>query len=251
MTLGVNELSPLRIRHESESDQPLVSICCWTHNDVATLRESIESILDQATSFPVEIIIHDDASTDGTSAIVLEYSERYPHLFRNIIHEENQYSQGLSIISYLWTATRSPYVALIHGDDFWCDPLKLQKQFDFLATHPSVCLCGHRFNLIQGDEIEKACPSPFEKERGTIEDILLRNNVHTSTAMYRKSTLNIDSDAPCPSAGDWYMWSKIAQHGDIGFINEVMSIYRIHQGGIASSKPPEVQMRRLLARGPP
>mgnify|MGYP001097425295 CR=1 FL=1 len=79
----------------TENRQPLVSICCITYNHEKFIEDAIEGFLMQKTDFPIEIIIHDDASTDGTREIIDRYKEQHPGLIRTIYQKENQYSQVL------------------------------------------------------------------------------------------------------------------------------------------------------------
>ena len=246
MNYAMKELSgnvfPIRARELRSEETPLLTVFCWTHNDRRFIESAIDSILEQQTSFAVEIIIHDDASTDGTVDVVNEYSAQYPTLFRNIMHAENQWSRGLSIMRGLWEAPRGQFVALIHGDDCWTDTTKLQTQVKFLLNNPDCTLCGHQFTVIDDAGKVQGTASHMRKAKGTLEDILLVNYVHTSTAVYRKACLVIDPRVTFPSAADWFLWTKLAQHGGVGFVNLPMSFYRIHDGGIASGQPIE---RRL------
>jgi len=122
--------------------QPLVSVVCLTYNHEAYIRECLDGFVMQQTNFPIEIIVHDDASTDSTVTIVKEYEERYPHLFNNICRSENWYSQGKDIWGYLFTKkAKGKYITLCEGDDYWTDPLKLQKQVDFLEASSEFGMC--------------------------------------------------------------------------------------------------------------
>ncbi len=116
-----------------EDKEPLVSICCITYNHEDFIRDAIEGFLMQKTSFPIEIIIHDDASTDNTANIIEEYANKYPDLFVTILQSENQWSKGGGSIyaRFVYPRARGKYIALCEGDDYWTDPLKLQKQVDF------------------------------------------------------------------------------------------------------------------------
>lgn len=110
--------------------EPLVSICCITYNHAPYIRQCLEGFLIQKTTFPFEILIHDDASTDGTADIIREYEARYPHLIKPIYQVENQYSKGTKISStYNYPRAKGKYIALCEGDDYWTDPLKLQNKF--------------------------------------------------------------------------------------------------------------------------
>lgn len=230
-------MTPLRQQQWPDGTLPVVSIFNWTYNHSSFIRESIESILDQETDFPVEIIIHDDASTDGTAEIVNEYSKSYPQLFRNVVHSQNQYSQGICLLKPLLIYPRGKYIALSHGDDFWTDKNKLKRQIDLLEKNSHIVLVGHRFHLASESCSNTGNLSQSEKEIGNLEDILLRNYVHTATGVFRNGLLTEHSLANAPDAGDWFLWSQLAKHGKIAFINDVMSAYRVHLGGVASGLP--------------
>ena len=112
--------------------KPIVSICCITLHHEKYIRDAIEGFLMQKTSFPIEILIHDDASTDDTANIIREYEEKFPNIIKPIYQTENQYSKGISIsATYQFPRALGKYIALCEGDDYWTDPLKLQKQVDF------------------------------------------------------------------------------------------------------------------------
>lgn len=123
-------------------DIPLVTICCTTFNHKAFIKECLDGFIMQKTTFPIEIIVHDDASKDGTTEIVKNYEKLHPHLFNNIYQKENQWSQGVKPSpTFVWPKARGKYIALCEGDDFWTDPLKLQKQVDFLENNKEYSLC--------------------------------------------------------------------------------------------------------------
>lgn len=119
----------------------LVSICSITYNQVHYIRQCLDGFLMQKTNFKFEIIIHDDCSTDGTTDIIREYAEKYPNIVP-IIQTVNQYQNGNKRIlaSFVYPKVRGKYIALCEGDDYWVDPLKLQKQVDFLESHPECTL---------------------------------------------------------------------------------------------------------------
>jgi glycosyltransferase involved in cell wall biosynthesis len=127
---------------------PLVSICCTTYNHEKYIRDAIEGFLMQKTTFPVEILIHDDASTDKTAQIVKEYAENHSDLIITIFQTENQYSQGIKPWpNFVFPRARGKYIALCEGDDYWTDPLKLQKQVDFLEEYTEYNICFHNVKV--------------------------------------------------------------------------------------------------------
>lgn len=122
-----------------------VSILCLAYNHEKYIADAIEGFLKQKTTFPYEIIIHDDASTDKTASVIKEYEARYPDIIKPIFQTENQYSKGVSINNkFFLPAAKGKYVALCDGDDYWTDPLKLQKQYDALEANPNCLMCLHR-----------------------------------------------------------------------------------------------------------
>ena len=120
------------------------------YNHEQYLREAIESFLMQETTFPVEILIHEDASTDSTPAIVAEYAARYPKLIRAIIQRVNQYSRGNRPLQLMGQMSRGKYVAICEGDDYWTSEAKLQIQFEMLEARPDASACVHRADGLHG-----------------------------------------------------------------------------------------------------
>jgi len=122
----------------------LVSICTITYNHAKFIRQALDGFLMQETNFPFEVLIHDDASTDGTADIIREYAEKYPDIIKPIFQKENQYSKGVQIsLTYNFPRVKGKYVALCEGDDYWTDPRKLQTQVDFLEANPEFSMCFH------------------------------------------------------------------------------------------------------------
>lgn len=123
----------------------MVSICCITYNQESYIRDALESFLGQKTDFAYEVLIHDDASTDGTGAIIREYAKRCPEVMKPILQTENQYSKGFTNISgtFNFPRARGRYIAMCEGDDYWTDEKKLQMQVDYMEGHPDCALCFH------------------------------------------------------------------------------------------------------------
>ena len=140
----MNESTELRNNTFDSEVIPLVSIDCITYNHKQYIRDAIEGFLMQITNFPVEILIHDDASTDGTVEIIREYEKQYPWLIKPVYQTENQYSKHNSFISISkiqYGRALGKYIAFCEGDDYWTDHYKLQKQVDFLESNVWVDNC--------------------------------------------------------------------------------------------------------------
>lgn len=136
--------------------QPLVSICCITYNHASYIRQCLDGFLMQKVTFPIEIIINDDCSTDGTTDIICEYEAKYPDLIKPIYHTENEYSKGVRgmFATYCFPKAKGKYIAMCEGDDYWIDPLKLQKQVDFMESNPDYFLCGTN-GIVKYEGIER------------------------------------------------------------------------------------------------
>ena len=123
----------------------MVSVFCLAHNHEKYIRNTLESFVAQKTTFEFEVLVHDDASTDGTAGIIREYAEKYPTLIRPVYQTENQYSKGVKITSaILLPMAKGKYIAFCEGDDYWPDHEKLQKQFVFMEEHPAYSICTSR-----------------------------------------------------------------------------------------------------------
>jgi len=231
-------------------NEPLVSIACITYNHEKYIAQAIEGFLLQKTSFPIEIIIHDDASTDNTRKIVEQYAKINPNLIFPIYQQVNQYSLGNKIFAkYVFPHCRGKYIALCEGDDYWTDPNKLQKQVDFLDSQPECVICFHNVNIIYESKQDKK-PHPFyvqdpsfnfthriPKPITTLSDLLNGNFIHTPSVMFRSQLFEEFPDwFYRADIGDWPLHVLNAQHGNIGYIDEVMAAYRVHSGGIWSSR---------------
>jgi glycosyltransferase involved in cell wall biosynthesis len=234
----LNEAIPVTEQNWSDDVQPIVSVFNWSYNHVNFIRQSIESILEQKTTFPIEIIIHDDASNDGTIEIIKEYEAKYPRLFRNIIQKENQWSQGKSVMEPLFNTPRGKYIALTHGDDYWSDPNKLQKQVDFLEKNEEYVICGGiTKELYQDTGFFNQTTIINENKIYSVQDYVYSNYAATCTLLFNSSYLN-----PIPewfknlSFGDWGLVLTILYRSKkkIIVLSDEMGVYRVHSGGVHS-----------------
>ena len=146
---------------------PLVSVLCLTYNHEAYIRQTLESFVTQQTDFPFEVIVHDDASTDGTAGIIWEYAVKYPDIIKPIYQTENQYSKPDTPImkTFLFPKALGKYFAICDGDDQFTDPLKLQRQVDFMEANPEYSICVHRaFLHLEGTDPSEDLFYPEEEE---------------------------------------------------------------------------------------
>lgn len=210
-----------------------VSILCLSYNHAKYLRQTLDGFLAQKTDFAFEILINDDASTDGTVEIIEEYKKTYPEVIKPVFQKENQYSKGLRnfMIRFLIPKAKGKYLALCEGDDYWVDSLKLQKQVDFMDAHPDHALCFHPVNVIYEDKSRPDEVFPKKRPTLTVKNLLKGNFIQTNSVFYRRQEkyegMNLNA-----MPADWYLHLYHAQFGKIGFTNQVMSVYRRHPGGI-------------------
>lgn len=210
---------------------PKVSVVSITYNQENLVRETLDSFVAQKTDFPVEFIVADDASTDGTPAIIQEYADRYPGLFRPILRPEN-IGVHANFVATL-SAARGEYLALCEGDDYWTDPLKLAKQVRYLDEHPRTTVCFHPVRVIYHDDKtpESEFPPPSWRRDLSIEALLARNFIQTNSVVYRRQQRYDDIPAKIMPI-DWYLHVRHAVNGEIAMLPETMAVYRRHPQGI-------------------
>lgn len=225
-----------------EQNELLVSVCCITYNHAPYIRQCLDGFLMQKTNFKYEIIIHDDCSTDGTTDVVREYADKYPNIIVPIIQDVNQYQNGNTSIlaSFLYPKVRGKYIAICEGDDYWIDPLKLQKQVDLLEKNLDVGLCFTDFNrLFQNkNKIEtnllKSNPKDFPSSFKSLDEwLLLKAYVGPMTWCYRRDTINMFPTVNSLD-GSFVLFSHfLANSKVICMKNETTAVYRHHDGGVS------------------
>lgn len=219
------------ISRQWTSTEPLVSICCITYNQVGYIRQTLDSFLAQQTRFAFEIIVHDDASTDGTREIVAEYAKRYPGIIHAVLQQENQYRQGRQVSpNFVWPKARGHYIALCEGDDFWTSPHKLQLQVDALSQAPDCDICFHpSIELFPDASVARACVIARTARRVSFTDVIRGGGGYMPTAsiLIRSAILqqlpDWFSQAP---VGDYYLQMLGAKRGGAVFLPQVMCCYR-------------------------
>ncbi|MGH9463240.1 MAG: glycosyltransferase family 2 protein [Vicinamibacteria bacterium] len=242
---GPRLTQPARITEQAWPDGtvPVVSIYSLAYNHESFIRDCLEGFLMQKTTFPVEILIHDDASSDNTANIIREYEARYPRLIKPIYQTENQYSKGKGLPSILaYPGTRGQYLAVCEGDDYWTSPLKLQKQVDFLDGSNEYTFCWTRFNTLDS-ESGKTSPDEnggyFQSSSPGVEftfDTFLKGwHIGMQTFLCKLACLFEKSKSRKRNSGrDLFLIAHLLSLGKGYCLNEVTAVYRIHPGGIYS-----------------
>lgn len=214
---------------------PVVSVCCTTYNHENYISEAIDGFLIQETNFPFEIIIRDDCSTDKTASIVRAYVEKYPKIIKPIYETENQYSKGVKPMPEVFKRAIGKYFALCEGDDYWTDPLKLQKQVDFLEDNPEYVITYSRAQAFDMNGNQ-------DKNIGVtrdIDSIELKKciSIATLTVCFRSVLKEIPPEFLCARIGDLFTWSLLGHYGKGKYLSNIKpSKYRMHEGGIFSQQ---------------
>jgi len=215
-------------------NNPLVSICCVTYNHENFIRQCLDGFVMQQTTFEYEILVHEDASTDSTAKILREYEAKYPHLFRCVYQTVNQFKIQNTLTNILFPMARGKYIALCEGDDYWTDPLKLQKQVDFLEKNKDIVICGHGARIL--DTIRNTEFLEVNRERYIyFEDMIKKNWFFTSSVVFRNIIKKFPINFHKLPQGDWPLYLLLLEKGAGYFMNENMSVYRCHEKGVWST----------------
>jgi len=233
--------------------EPLVSIVCLAYNHEKYIEKALDGFIMQKTNFPFEIVIHDDASTDNTTAIIRNYELKYPHLFRPIYQVENQFSKEKGkVTKTVFLAAQGKYVALCEGDDYWTDPLKLQKQFDLMEAYPEYVMCTHDYlihyehkNIPDKKATDiynylKSVPnSNADGYTFTVEDFSKNlDGLHTATNFIRTDIIKMIMPKITAQvvSGDYILKLFLLQYGNGLFLPDLMSVLRKNSGGVTQQK---------------
>lgn len=216
------------------SKSPIVSIICYAYNHEMFVRDTLNSFVMQRTKYPFEVIIHDDASSDKTADIIREFENKYPHIFRPIFQSVNQQSiEKGKVTRICYEKAQGKYIALCEGDDYWTDPLKLQKQVDFLEEHADCSLCFHAVEHVYENQPEKnfvqrPANIPTNRKYGIEDAILGGGGFMATNSMLFKADLakKLPDWALKAPVGDVPLMLWLAVHGKIGYIDRNMAVYR-------------------------
>lgn len=217
----------------------VVSIFCLTYNHQSYIRDTLEGFLQQETDFTYEIFIYDDASTDGTSDIVREYEERYPHLITANICSSNTFNlpDAWRRQSDCRRKLKGKYIAICEGDDYWIDSHKLQRQVDYMEKHSECSLYMHNALWWDHDNQTLYPGNPFitgtEPGKVTIQELILQEKGHPATAsfLYRREYEEMPDFCHRASIVDYPLQLFLATKGEVVYDGRVMSIYRWHTPG--------------------
>ena len=215
-----------------------LSVSLVTFQHVKTAEEALDGVLKQSTDFPVEIVVGDDASADGTQDLLEFYRAKNPERIRLILREENAGDYGLTNVVETIEAAEGEYIALLDGDDYWTSPDKLQKQVEFLDAHPECAICAHRVEHLH-DNGARILSTGAPNGTGTypVGALIQRNFAPKISTVVRKSAL---VDVPSwfrtttVASADWLFNVLVSRNSRVGFIDEVMAVHRVHSASVSA-----------------
>ncbi|MTI64683.1 glycosyltransferase [Methylophaga sp.] len=234
---------------DTAGTQPVVSICCITYNHEDYIEDALNGFLIQETDFPIEILIHDDASTDRTSDIIRNYQANYPKIVKPIYQTENQFSHGKRMnADFNFTRAKGDYLAICEGDDYWVDTSKLQKQVNYLIANPSYVLTFTDALTFNSEGIIESNLGGATRDLSA-EELIVGTPIKTLTACFK----NVFKEKAWPAElrnayyGDLTMWSLLGDHGAGKYLSDISpSMYRVHNESIHSSIPQKTRYRNYL-----
>ncbi|NUM41853.1 MAG: glycosyltransferase, partial [Leptospiraceae bacterium] len=220
----------------TNSKCPLLSVCFITYNHEKFIRQSLDSVLNQQTNFQFEVVIGEDCSTDKTKEIALEYKEKFPDIIRVLTSDTNIGPQRN--VARTLKACLGKYVAGLEGDDYWTDPLKLQKQIDFLEQNPDHVLSFHDVLMVYDNGNQKLSSNKRQDSISTKDIIRYGRPCHTCSIVFRKPNNIAEDMAGYQSflSGDIALMLYLSLQGKFGKVDGVMGVYRLHSEGISRTQ---------------
>lgn len=214
-----------------------VSVCMITYGHELYIKQALNGVFMQKANFEIEVIIANDCSPDKSHDIIAETIECIGEGF-DVKYFKHTSNKGM-IPNFLFALNEctGDYIALCEGDDYWTDPLKLQKQVDFLERNPEYAVCFHEVMTLNPDGLLQPYNGFTEDKIFSIEDLTQGNFIATASSVFR----NYDHLQPMPewfsslSAGDWGLNMLNATKGKIFFLQDCMAVYRLHNSGVWSS----------------
>lgn len=221
-------------RATGPAGDPLVSVSITTYNHAPYIARAVEGVLMQETTFPVELVVGDDCSTDGTREILHELQRRAPDRLRLVLPERNLGRGGVPMFARTMEHVRGRYVAMLDGDDYWTAPDKLARQVAHLEANPECSMCFHDALEVweDGSRPPQRMVQPAPAGPLRVDAILERCVVPSPSPMFRREAI-----CPLPQwfvdlpIGDVPLYVLAAEHGRIDYLDEVMAVWRMHGRG--------------------
>ena len=217
------------------NNECILTVKCICYNHEKYIEKCLDSILSQKTTYKYKIIIHDDVSTDNSRSIIDKYVNEYPDIVIPMYETENQYSKGKRIFNIMDDMIDTKYCCVCECDDYWQNDNKIQKQLDFMESHPEYSVCGHSFDVVDDN-----CKLLYRDRRYgmndheiTIEDVIMNKDLpQTATLLYRQDiAVNEPEFFNQCLVGDYPLMLYLATHGKMYYFDDNMTCYRRHNEG--------------------
>lgn len=217
-----------------------------TYNHERYIHQALESIVQQVTSFPFEIVVIDDNSQDATPSIIREFAARYPDVVKPVLGTVNLGDHAR--LSSAYSESSASYVCIVDGDDYWTSPHKLAHQCAFLDEHVHCSMAFHAVTVLEQDRARSwVLRPPATKPFFELHEILGEGFIASCSVMLRRAALSgFPSWFVAFEVGDWAINILAAERGAVGYIDEVMAVYRRHSGGYWSGLLEEQRILRKL-----
>ncbi|MBK5552228.1 glycosyltransferase [Pseudomonas sp. TH03] len=226
-----------------------ISVLLVSYNHEKHIRQALDALFGQVFDGPIELVVADDKSTDSTLSIINEYEG----LDSRFVFKYLDYSENLGITKNYkrgFKACSSEYVAVLEGDDYWVSPLKLQRQVDFLVAHWESDVCGVNYFVYEEDRAHftPRVPASTTHRFITARDLIADNVIgNFSTCVYRRSSLaRLPDELFDITSYDWITNIVLARTSLIGFLEEPMSVYRLHTAGVWTQTPHVEKLKTQL-----
>ncbi|MBB5622328.1 glycosyltransferase involved in cell wall biosynthesis [Pedobacter cryoconitis] len=217
--------------------RPTVSVWIITYNHEKYIAQTLDSVLMQRTDFDFEIVIGEDCSRDGTRAILKRYEAEYPDKF-NIIYHETNVGAMRNAYEFALPACKGKYIACLEGDDYWTDCYKLQKQFEALENNPEYSMCFHNAKVIYQnlDKPSYLLNKVDQKKILYFDDLVERWQIATASMFFRNYDFKLPDWFYNQYNGDMALQFILIDNGPFLYLEDLMSVYRLHDTGISSTK---------------
>lgn len=227
----------------------VVSICCLTYNHEQFLMECLNGFVTQKSKYPFEILIHDDASIDSTQEMILDFQSKYPRIVKPLLQTENQRSKlgGGMNPRFNYVRSSGAYIAVCEGDDFWTDPFKIEKQVEFLKNNSDYSGCFCEANIVNElSSVVKEKAVNFKRDL-VQKDIFKYGGWYVNAGLLFRNNLNFDDPhIKGINGGDRFQATLLTDNNmKIGYLEDVMCAYRVHQGGIYSLNSEYIKYKKI------
>ena len=203
-----------------------------TYNHENYIAKAIESVINQKTNFGYKLFIGDDHSADKTIAICESYAVKYPDKIELVVNDANigSHNNGVKTYNRVFQSS-AKYIAILDGDDYWCDENKLQKQVDFLEANPEYVLSFHKIKILEDGQLIEDNITKVPENYQSIDTLAsLGNYIHTPSVVFRNVIKEFPEEFSKSSIGDYFLYMILAQHGKIMHLEDTMAVYRKNSG---------------------